>query len=307
MSDEVKNLYFHETCNSTKYSVTVGIPTKNRKDKILNCLKALENQTFKDFNVIIVDGSEEDETKEICLNFSKCMNIVYIKSLKPSVSRARKLIAEKCQSELLLYIDDDVYLLKDCISKLFSRYKNLKNRDNYIISGQIEYFGNLTTPIKLTPDGVGFSVSASNADYIISALMFVPKAIFQNILWTERFVTWGFEEVLYCLMCRRHGANLSWINSLLAVHDNESPETRFSVGTETNRAYTMLYKHVVMEPSLVNLLILESVGFIRFFIINLLSYLFSPKKLVLFMFSYISSWAKGHLWFLNDLANLKVL
>lgn len=288
-----------------KYSISVGIPTKDRKDKLKKCLEALENQTFKDFNVIIVDGSEGEETKEICFQFSNVLNIVYIKSLKLGVSRARKLIAENCQSEILLYIDDDVYLLEDCISKLFGRYKNLKNRDNYIISGQIKYFGNLTTPIKLTPQGGGFPAPASNADYFVSALMFVPKTLYQSIPWNERFVSWGFEEVLYLLICKRHGAKLSWINSLLAVHDNERQENQLSVGTETNRAYTMLYKHVFVEPSIVNLLTLESVGFLRNLNINSIAYLFSPKKLVFFIFSYVYSWARGHLWFLKDLSIFK--
>jgi len=288
-----------------KYSVSVGIPTKNRKEKIVNCLKALKNQTFKDFNVIIVDGSEDDETKEVCFQFSKVMNIVYIKSLKPAVSRARKLIAENCQSEILLYIDDDVYLLKDCISKLFDRYKNLKNRDNYIISGQIKYFGKLTTPLKMTPQGSGFPAPVANADYFISALMFVTKAIYQSILWNERFVSWGFEEVLYFLMCKRYGVKLLWINSLMGIHDCAEQGSRLVMGTETNRVYTMLYKHIFEEPSIRNLLILESAGFLRNLIINSIAYLFSPKKLALFIFSYSYSCARGHLWFLKDLSIFK--
>jgi glycosyltransferase involved in cell wall biosynthesis len=302
------NAHYSDGCAcdaAKKYSISVGIPTKNRADKLRKCLNALRNQTFKDFNVIVVDGSEGEETREVCFQFSNVLEIVYIKSLKRGVSGARKLIAENCQSVALLYIDDDVYLHKDCISKLFDCYKNLKNRDNYVISGQIKYFGNLTTPIRLTPQGGGYSTQSSNADYFVSALMFVPKTIYQRIPWNSRFVDWGFEEVLYLLMCKRHGAKLFWINSLLAVHDNERQENRLSVGTEANRAYTMLYKHVFVEPSIVNLLILESVGFLRNLVINSIAYLLSPKKLVFFIFSYVYSWVRGHFWFLKDLGIFK--
>ncbi len=49
--------------------MTVGIPTKNRNDKISNCLKALENQLFQDFNIIVVDGSKNDKTKRSIQSF----------------------------------------------------------------------------------------------------------------------------------------------------------------------------------------------------------------------------------------------
>ena len=294
------------TNSAKKYSISIGIPTKNRKEKIVNCLKALKNQTFKDFNVIIVDGSEGDETKKICSEFSNSMNITYINHLEPGLSEARKVIAENCQSETLLYVDDDVYLLNDCISKLFTYYKNLKSRDNHVIAGQIKYFGNLTAPIKLTPQGSGFPAPVSNADYFIGALMFIPKTIYKNIPWNGRFVSWGFEEVLYFLMCKRHGVKLSWVNSLVAIHDSEMQENQLSVGTETNRAYTMLYKHIFEEPSIRNLLTLESVGFLRSLIINSIAYAFSPKKLLFFIFSYVHSWAKGHRWFVKDLKHLNL-
>jgi len=287
-----------------KYSVSVGIPTKNRKEKIVNCLKALKNQTFKDFNVIIVDGSEDDETKKICLEHSNSMDIIYIKHLEPGLAKARKVIAENCHSETLLYIDDDVYLLKDCISKLFGRYKNLKNRDNYIMSGQIKYFGNLTAPFKMTAQGSGLSAPVADADYFIGALMFIPKIIYKNIPWNGRFVSWGFEEVFYFLMCKRHGVKLLWINSLMGIHDSEEHENRLVIGTETNRVYTMLYKHIFVEPSISNLLILESAGFLRNLIINSIAYVFSPKKLLFFIFSYVHSWTKGHQWFVKDLSIL---
>lgn len=290
---------------SKKYSVCVGIPTKNRADKLRKCLEALENQTFKDFNVIIVDSSKGDEPKEVCSQFSNNLDIIYIKSLKLGLSRARRLIAENCQSEILLFIDDDVYLYEDCISKLLDNYVSLKNKGNYIISGQVEYFGNLTAPIKLTPQGGGFPASASKADCFIGALMLIPQTIYKNVPWNERFVSWGFEEVLYFLMCKRLGLKLFWINSPLAIHDDENCKNRFEVGTETNRAYTILYKHVFVEPSVVNLLILESVGFLRNLVINAIAYWHSPKKLVFFIFSYVYSWFRGHLWFLKDLSILK--
>ncbi|WGM88489.1 MAG: glycosyltransferase family 2 protein [Candidatus Bathyarchaeum tardum] len=286
------------------YSITIGIPTKNRTDKLVNCLRAIENQNFRDFNVIIVDGSEGNETEKSSLFFSNSIDILYIKQIKSGVSNARGLIAEHCNSELLLYIDDDVYLNNDSLSKLYDYSRSLKNSHIFLVSGEILYYRKITKPIKLTPQGAGFSTTASNADYILGALMLIPKSVYKKIHWTERFAGWGFEEVLYCLMCKRYGVKICWINSLLAVHDDKK-DTIFSVNTEINRVYTMLYKHIFEEPSLLNMVILESAGFLRNLIINSMSNLLSPKKLTSFIFSYVRAWTIGHVMFFEDLNRLK--
>jgi len=44
---------------------TVIIPTLNNEKDIETCLKALKSQTFKDFEVLLVDGYSKDETVEI--------------------------------------------------------------------------------------------------------------------------------------------------------------------------------------------------------------------------------------------------
>ena len=113
--------------------------------------------------------------------------------------------------------------------------------------------------------------------------------------WTERFVSWGFEEVLLCLEYKRHGIKFSWINSLLAEHD-DGQRGQLSVGTETNRAYTTLYKHVFVEPSVINLLKLESVGSIRALILNTIGRILNLKKLTLYVLSNMHAWQKGHFW-----------
>lgn len=45
--------------------ITVVIPTLNNEKDIETCLKALKNQTFKDFEILFVDGYSKDKTVEI--------------------------------------------------------------------------------------------------------------------------------------------------------------------------------------------------------------------------------------------------
>lgn len=47
------------------------IPTHNEEENILFCLKSLENQTFKDFKIVVVNDGSTDETQQLVEDFYK--------------------------------------------------------------------------------------------------------------------------------------------------------------------------------------------------------------------------------------------
>ena len=47
------------------------IPTHNEEENILFCLKSLENQTFKDFKIVVVNDGSTDKTQQIVEDFFK--------------------------------------------------------------------------------------------------------------------------------------------------------------------------------------------------------------------------------------------
>lgn len=59
-----------------KFSVI--IPTYNRSIELKNALISLENQNFKDFEVLICDDGSTDNTKEIVESFKNTLNLKYL-------------------------------------------------------------------------------------------------------------------------------------------------------------------------------------------------------------------------------------
>ena len=45
--------------------VSIVLPTYNRYEKLLKCLSCIEDQKFKDFELILIDDGSTDETKSI--------------------------------------------------------------------------------------------------------------------------------------------------------------------------------------------------------------------------------------------------
>ena len=53
------------------YFVSVIVPVFNRKDYIEKCLNSIVNQTFRNFELIVVDDGSDDGTGEICDEYGK--------------------------------------------------------------------------------------------------------------------------------------------------------------------------------------------------------------------------------------------
>ncbi|MEM2910916.1 MAG: glycosyltransferase [Candidatus Bathyarchaeia archaeon] len=93
---------------------SVIIPTLNEESKIERLLKSLKRQTFKDFEVIIVDGGSRDQTVEIAEKFSAK---VYVKKgLKEFPSRNYG--AKVSKGKILLFLSADVLLPSDALEYL---------------------------------------------------------------------------------------------------------------------------------------------------------------------------------------------
>ncbi len=62
-------------------TVSVIIPTYNRANLVSRAIKSVLNQTYQDFEIIVVDDCSEDNTEEIVKSFNDS-RIRYIKHKK---------------------------------------------------------------------------------------------------------------------------------------------------------------------------------------------------------------------------------
>ena len=87
---------------------SVVIPTLNEEDWLPNLLSDLKNQTYKEFEVIVVDGNSRDRTKIAAGKFKKIIpNLKIINSNIRNVSAQRNLGAKLARGQYLLFVDAD--------------------------------------------------------------------------------------------------------------------------------------------------------------------------------------------------------
>ena len=87
-----------------KMKASVIIPAYNAESTIGECLKALEKQSFKDFEVIVVDDGSKDRTGEAAKGF-KGVKVFSQKNAGPA--KARNLGAKNAKGEIIIFTDSD--------------------------------------------------------------------------------------------------------------------------------------------------------------------------------------------------------
>lgn len=106
--------------------ISIIMPTYNRGYIIDKAIKSILNQTYSDFELIIVDDGSTDNTEEIVKSFND-KRIKFIKLDKNSgASHARNIGIQKAKGEYITFNDSD-----DCIinSKLEEQYNFMKENN----------------------------------------------------------------------------------------------------------------------------------------------------------------------------------
>jgi glycosyltransferase involved in cell wall biosynthesis len=99
--------------------ISVIIPTLNEEPRLERLLKSLQKQTFKDFEVIIVDGGSKDKTVDIANRFSAK---VFVKE-KCKEFPSRNIGADIANGDVLLFLSADVFLPVDILEYLVNIFK----------------------------------------------------------------------------------------------------------------------------------------------------------------------------------------
>ena len=86
--------------------VSVILPSWNRADWLKKSIDSVLEQTFRDFELIVVDDASTDSTQEILTSYSgKIRSITFAKNL--GVSAARNAAVKNCDSEWIAFLDSD--------------------------------------------------------------------------------------------------------------------------------------------------------------------------------------------------------
>ena len=103
-------------------SVSALVVNHNGGQDVLNCLKALFQQPFPLEKIIVVDNASTDNSQSNILRQYPDVDLIQLDQ-NLGLSKARNIGLNSISSDLVLVLDDDVYVHKDCIHRLHNTYK----------------------------------------------------------------------------------------------------------------------------------------------------------------------------------------
>lgn len=100
-------------------SISIVIPVYNKEYALENTLNSIMNQSFSDFEVLLIDDGSTDLSIKICHKFSEMDNrFITIHKTNGGVASARNLGIKKACGDFMFFCDADDELPKDAMANL---------------------------------------------------------------------------------------------------------------------------------------------------------------------------------------------
>ncbi|MDM8222233.1 glycosyltransferase family 2 protein [Limosilactobacillus vaginalis] len=117
--------------------ISVIVPVYNVEDFLPKCINSLIDQTYKNYEIILVDDGSTDRSGDICDEYSKTINnIIVFHKENGGLSDARNYGVKCSKNEYIIFVDSDDYVDSEYLTYLVY----LKNKFNcdLSVSGYIE-------------------------------------------------------------------------------------------------------------------------------------------------------------------------
>lgn len=134
-----------------KHTISVIIPVYNAESYLDGCIKSFINQTFTDFELILVNDGSTDRSSEICSRAAADDGrIVLIDKKNGGVSSARNAGLDAASGDWIVFADSDDFAQPDCLRVLLEAAINSKA--DFAVGGFRKLTGNICDDITF-PEG----------------------------------------------------------------------------------------------------------------------------------------------------------
>lgn len=130
--------------NDEDFLISIVIPIYNAEKYLEQCLNSIKNQTYKNFEVIMVNDGSKDESETICKRFSEDdSRFRYFTKSNGGVSSARNLGLDNVKGDFITFIDSDDWIAEKHLELLINSIK--KTNSDIVVSCYKEFDNNIDT------------------------------------------------------------------------------------------------------------------------------------------------------------------
>ena len=179
--------------------ISIIVPIYNVEKYLTNCIDSILNQTFKDFELILVNDGSTDNSFEICKHYKDIDDrICIIDKKNGGLSSARNAGLDIAKGEYIGFVDSDDYIhpqmyellynqiiknkadISMCEFKKVSEFNKKELSDKVILNQEVEILNNKEAVFKLGENG--------SVTYVIACNKLYKKSLFNNIKFKEGII-----------------------------------------------------------------------------------------------------------------------
>lgn len=231
--------------------VSVVIPTFNRKNALLGCLRSLSNSSYNKMEIIVADNASIDGTSEAIQKLCPYVKLVKLEK-NTGVTGGRNAGAMAAIGELVLFLDHDMIVDKNMIEKLVGTML----RDQEIgVSGPIIYYyddpGRIWaagTSINMLTGRVSFNTSVNREDLfdvqVLPAAFMIKRNVLSEVgLFDDSFFA-TYEDTDFCFRVRKADYRVVCVPKAKAWHKVPLYQREQTLGV-LRRAYYVARNRII--------------------------------------------------------------
>ena len=101
-------------------TISIIVPIYNVENYLKSCLDSVMSQTFKDFEVLMVNDGSTDNSATICQAYAECdSRFRYFEKENGGLSDARNYGLDRAQGSYITFLDADDFLFENYLEKLY--------------------------------------------------------------------------------------------------------------------------------------------------------------------------------------------
>lgn len=213
-----------------KPRISVLIASRNRPIEVRKCIESVNAQDFDSLEIVVLDDGSDTPLEVEIGSLAGRISVLWLRNEAPTgVSGARNKLVENARGEILVFLDDDAWLINTnelaTISERFESDTELGILAflihlNSVDSGELQVPFNKAT---LRRDS-SITTRKQQASYFVGAGHAISKHVFEECgLYPVEFI-YGHEELDLSYRAVNHGFSIMYDPSISIVHDPASSQ-----------------------------------------------------------------------------------
>lgn len=178
--------------------ISIVIPAYNKADYLQACLESCLQQTFDDYEVVVINDGSTDHTAEVCDSMAQThRKLKVIHTVNGGVTAARRIGVEHAQGDYITFVDADDQLLPRSLQTLYEAM--MASQADEVIGTFIDQHKNHFTTHRsgfVRHDTLIKEILSHKARFCLLWGVLYKKQWLQGCLWAPKIIRSGEDKLM---------------------------------------------------------------------------------------------------------------